>query len=87
MFLMLNLKFKSLHLISFFVSREGGVSIMDEHDRKALYPMLLKCYHHLDPMTKSIGCVDQTCDENFSLNIFQQIASTSEPSKELIIRE
>jgi hypothetical protein len=49
--------------------------------------MLLKCYHHLHPMTKSIGCVDQTCDEYSSLDIFQQIASTSEPSKERVTRE
>jgi len=35
-------------------------------------------------MTKSIGCVDQTNDEDSNLNIFQQITSTIEPSKELV---
>jgi hypothetical protein len=49
--------------------------------------MFLKCYHHLHPMIESIGCVDQTIDENCSLNIFQQIASISEPTKELVTRE
>jgi len=35
--------------------------------------MFLKCYHHLHPITKSIGCVDQTSEENSSLDIFQQL--------------
>jgi hypothetical protein len=83
MFLMLDLRFKSFPIISFFVDREEVVSIVDEYDTRTLYPMFLKCYHHLHPMTKFVGCVDQTCDENFSLNIFQQIAFTSEPSKEI----
>ncbi len=56
---------------------------MDEYDKRTLYPKLLKCYHHLHPMIKSIGYVNQTCDENFSLDIFQHTTSTSEPSKEI----
>ncbi len=51
MFLMLDPRFKSFHLVSSFVGQEEGVSIMDEYDKKTLYPMLLKCYHHLHPMT------------------------------------
>jgi hypothetical protein len=81
MFLMLDLRFKNLHLVSSFVGQEEGVSIVDEYDNKTLYPMLLKCYHHLHPMPKSIGCVDQIGDEDFSLDIFQQPTSTSQPSK------
>jgi hypothetical protein len=59
---------------------------MNEYDR-TLYPMILKCYHHLHPMTKSIGCIDQITNENYSLDIFQQIAFTSEPTKELVTEE
>ncbi len=33
------------------------------------------------------GCVDQTSDEDSILNIFQQIAFASKPSKELVTRE
>jgi hypothetical protein len=87
MFLMLDPRFKSFHLVFSFVGQEEGVSIVDEYDRKTLYPMLLKCYHHLHPMTKSVGCVDQTCDENSSLDIFQHIVFTSEPLKELSTKE
>jgi hypothetical protein len=46
---------------------------VDEYDRRTLYPMFLKCYHHLHPITKSIGCVDQTSEKNSSLDIFQQL--------------
>jgi hypothetical protein len=38
-------------------------------------------------MTKYVGCVDQITNEDYSLDIFQQIASTSEPTKELVTKE
>jgi hypothetical protein len=38
-------------------------------------------------MIESIGCVDQTNDEDFSMDIFHQIAFTNEPSKELVTKE
>ncbi len=60
---------------------------MDEYDRKSLYPMLLKCYHCLHPITKFVGCVDQTINENCNLDIFQQIASTTKLVKELATRK
>jgi hypothetical protein len=59
LFLMLDLRFKNLRLVSSFVGREG-VSIVDEYDRRTLYLMLLKCYHHLHPIIESIGCVDES---------------------------
>ncbi len=70
LFFMLDPRFKSLCLISFFVGREEGINIVEEYDKKTLYPMLLKGYHHLHPMTKFVGCVNQTRDENFSPKIF-----------------
>jgi hypothetical protein len=63
---------QGLHsIISFFVSREEGVSIVDEYDKKTLYLMLLKCYHDLDPMIKFVGCVNKIDDENFNLDILK----------------
>jgi hypothetical protein len=48
----------------------------------------LKWYHHLHPMSRSkVGYVEQTIYENFNLDIFQQIVSTIEPTKDLIIKE
>ncbi len=81
---MLDLRFKNLCLLSSFVGWKEGVSIVDEYDRRTLYPMLLKCYHHLHTITEYVGCVDQTSDEDSNLDIFQQITSISEPSKELV---
>jgi hypothetical protein len=49
--LMLDPRFKSLHLGSFFVGQEEGVSIVDAYDRRILYLMFLKCYRCLHPMT------------------------------------
>jgi len=42
---------------------------VDEYDKKTLYPMLLKCYHQLHPMTEFVGCVNQTSDEDSSLGV------------------
>ncbi len=89
---MLDPRFKSLHLVFskgslFLVGREEGVSIVNEYDKRTLYLMLLKCYYHLHSMTKFVGCVDYTSDEDSSLDIFQRTAFTSKPSKELVIRE
>jgi len=41
---------------------------MNEYDTRTLYPMILKCYHPLHPITKSIGCVDQIIDEDYCQN-------------------
>ncbi len=49
--------------------------------------MLLKCYHHLHPMIESIECVSQIVEENCSMDIFQQIASTSKQTKEHVTKE
>jgi hypothetical protein len=81
LYLMLDPRFRSLHLIFSFVGLEECVSIRDEYDRKTLYPMLLKCYHHLHSMTKFVGCVNQTIHEDYSLDIFQHTTSTSQSTK------
>jgi hypothetical protein len=60
---------------------------VDQYDWKTLFPMFLKCYHHLHPLIEFVGCVNQTNDEDSNLYIFQQTASTSEPSKEFVTRE
>jgi hypothetical protein len=47
---MLDLRFKSLYIISSFIGCEKGVHIVKEYDKQFLYHMFLKCYHHLHPM-------------------------------------
>jgi hypothetical protein len=48
--LMLDPRFKNLHLVFSFVGPEQGISIVEENDRKSLQLLLLKRYHHLHPL-------------------------------------
>lgn len=43
--LMLDHRFKNLHIASSFIGPQQGKAIVEEYDRKTLYPMLLKCFH------------------------------------------
>jgi hypothetical protein len=45
--LMLDPRFKNLHIISSFVEWDQNVSFVEEYDKKSLYPMLVKCHEHL----------------------------------------
>ncbi len=47
---MLDPKFKNLCLIFSYVNKEQIMHIMEQYDRKALYPMLVKLYIHLHPI-------------------------------------
>jgi len=48
MFFMFDPRFKSLHLVSsYYVAKKQRVSIAEQYDRKALYPMLVNSYNHL----------------------------------------
>jgi hypothetical protein len=38
-FLMLDPRYKSLHIVSSFVRKEQGLVLIEEYDRKSLYPM------------------------------------------------
>jgi hypothetical protein len=72
--LMLDPWFKSLHIVSSFVGREQGVTLVEEYDRKSLYPMLVKCHEHLHPLVRlDRNCVDQ--------DIFEQDCSLDFLSK------
>jgi hypothetical protein len=51
-FLTLNLRYKNLRIISLFIGREQGVVLVEEHDRKSLYPTLVKCHEHLHPLMR-----------------------------------
>jgi hypothetical protein len=51
--LILDPKYKGLRIISSFVGREQGVALVEEYDKKSLYPMLVKCHEHLHPLVRS----------------------------------
>jgi hypothetical protein len=70
--LMLDPRFKSLHIVSSFVGREQGVAFVEEYDRKSLYPMLVKCHEHLHPLVRlNRNCANQNIfEQDYSLDIF-----------------
>ncbi len=50
--------------------------------------VLLKCYYHLHTLVEyERGFVDQKVREDMSLDIFEMITSTSEPTMELVNRK
>jgi hypothetical protein len=65
-----------------------GVIVVEEYDKKSLYPMLLEFHHHLHPLAKSKRSFDNKgVDGYYILNIFQIITNTSELVKELVSME
>jgi hypothetical protein len=45
-------KFKSFRKVSSFVGKEQGVALVEEYNKKTLYPMLVKCLEHLHPLVR-----------------------------------
>jgi hypothetical protein len=60
------------------------VAITTKHDRKSLFPILLKCYHHLHPLPKTKSSFVNKFDEGNNLDIFEMVASISKLAKELV---
>jgi hypothetical protein len=59
-YLMVNPRFKSLHIISLFVEREQGIALVEKCDKKSLYLMLVKCHKHLHPLVRlDMKCANQ----------------------------
>ncbi len=86
--LMLDSRFKRLCLISSFIGHEQNIFILEEYNKKSLYPMLVKCYHHLHPLASNgSASTKERVNEDCSLNAFEITISTSEPTKELDNRE
>ncbi len=83
--LMCDPRFKSLHLVSSYVSMEQGVSIIEEYDRKTLYPMLVKSYNHLHPIVD--GGNSNSTDQDYGLDICQMMNSNTKIVKEIVTKE
>jgi hypothetical protein len=83
--LMLDPKFKTLGLRSFVLCPH---LLVEEYDKKFLFPMLLKCDYHLHPLVEfERGVIDQRIEEDYSLDILEMIANTIELSMKLINKE
>jgi len=85
---MLDPRFENLHLVSFIIGREQGVAIVQEYDERSLYLMFLKCYHHLQLVFAFENeFIEQIMDANCNLDIFEMVAGTNEPLKEIVKRK
>ncbi len=60
------------------------MSIAKKYNRKSLFPMLLKSYHHLHPLFKVESPFVHSIDEDNNFNIFEMIANMSDLTKELV---
>jgi len=82
-FKILDSRFKSLFS---FIGHEQNISFLEMYNKKSLCPMLVKCYHHLHPLTSN-GSVfmKERVIENCSLNAFEMTISTSEPPRNYLI--
>ncbi len=49
---MLELRFKTLFLVSSFIGYEKGKAIVEKYDKKNLFLMLLKCHYNLHPLAE-----------------------------------
>jgi len=67
---------------------EQGKLIVEEYDRNFLFPMFFKCHYHLHVFAEfEKGVADKRVEKDNNLDIFEIIASTSEPTTKSINRE
>jgi len=87
-FLMLDPRFKTLHLVFSLIGREQKKAIIEKYDKKSLFFMFFKCHYYLHPLVKfERGVVDQRVEKDNNLDIFEMTTSTIEPTMELVNRE
>ncbi len=74
--------------MSSFVGCEQGVAIIEDYDERFLYPMVLKCYHHLYLVIRfESEFLDPTVNVDYSLDIFAMAITTNELAKEIAKRK
>jgi hypothetical protein len=87
--LMLDLsRFKTFCLVSSLIGCEQDKAIVEEYDRRSLFPMLFKCHYHLHPFAKSKrGVIDQRVEMDNSLDMFKMTTNTNELTMKIINRK
>ncbi len=86
--LMLDTRFKSLHLVFSFISHNQGIAMVEQYDTISLYPIFIKCYYHLHPSIEfDNDFADWRVDDDRNLDIFQMIIGSTKPIEELVKRE
>jgi hypothetical protein len=60
---------------------------MEEYHQRFLFPMFLKCYNILHPMTKFGLVANMQIDEESSLDIFEMFIGSTEPTKKVVNKD
>jgi hypothetical protein len=60
------------------------VAVVEEYDKRSLFHMLLKSYHHLHPLSEVESPFLYINDENINLYMFEMVVNTNELVKELV---
>jgi len=82
---MLDPRLKTHRFVSSLINCEQGKAIVEEYDKKYLFSMLIKCHYHLYILVEfERDIVDEGIEKDNSLDIFEMITNTSEPTMELI---
>ncbi len=75
-------------MVSSFIDCEQDISIVEEYNSKILYPMLVKCYHHLHPFVDNGSAfTKEKIIENCNLDIFEMTTNMNELAEELINKQ
>jgi len=86
--LMLDPRLKTLCLLSSLIGCEQGKEIVEEYDKKSLFPMFFKCYYHLYPLVEfEKVVVDPKVEKHMNLDIFEMTTNKNHPTIELVNRE
>lgn len=60
------------------------MAIVEEYDKRSLFHMPLKSYHHLHPLSKVESSFLYINDENINLDMSEMVVNTNELVKELV---
>ncbi len=85
--LMLDLRYKNHRIVSIFVGKELAVGVVEDYDKKALFPLLLNTYQFLHPLTNSSSMGEKASDEEFNLTFLRCLLGQLSHSKEVVSQE
>jgi hypothetical protein len=69
--LMLDLRYKNFRVVSIFVGKELVVGVVEDYDKKAHFPSLLKIYQFLHPLVNFGSMGERASDEDFNLTFLR----------------
>jgi hypothetical protein len=77
--LMLDPSRLKLFVLCFHLLVVSKKAVVEEYDRRSLFPMLFECHYHLHPFAKSKkGVIDQRVEEDNRLDMFKMTANTND---------